>query len=61
MSLGLTPCIASERLSAVAMADNVLFTMEELEHLERCGVCLKQWAECIAQSGRQIENRNVFD
>jgi hypothetical protein len=58
MSLGIAPCIASQRLSAVAMTDDLLFTPEELEHLETCHDCLERWTEYIAESGRLLEEED---
>jgi hypothetical protein len=37
-----------ERLLKVAASDDVLFTVEEVQHLERCSDCFKCWAVFIA-------------
>jgi hypothetical protein len=58
MSLGMTPCVASERLLAVAMSNDLLFTAEEFVHLEECKDCFERWQECVAQAGRHFEQGN---
>jgi hypothetical protein len=58
MSLGITPCIASERLLAVAMSNDLLFTVEEFAHLEKCKDCFARWQKSVEDAGRHLEQGN---
>ena len=51
-------CIPTERLFAVAMENDVLFTPEEFNHLKGCRDCLEGWADSIAESGRRLEEQD---
>jgi hypothetical protein len=37
------------------MANDVLFTPEEFNHIEGCRDCLEGWGDSIAESGRLLE------
>jgi hypothetical protein len=56
--LGIMACISTERLLAVAVADDLLLTSDELDHLEWCRDCVERWGECITESGRRIEEHH---
>jgi hypothetical protein len=51
------PCISDERLRAVAVADDLLFTPEEFDHMKSCcPECFNRWeAECFKrwEEGRE--------
>jgi hypothetical protein len=51
-------CIPTERLLAVAVADNLLLTPDEFDHLEWCRDCVERWGECITESGRRIQEQH---
>ena len=51
-------CIPTERLSVVAMANDVLFTPDEFNHIEGCRDCLEGWGDSIAESGRLLEEHD---
>ena len=38
-----------KRLLAVAAADNLIFTLEEFNHLKECEECFVTWSEFIDQ------------
>jgi hypothetical protein len=42
-----TKHVSAERLREVAMYDDRMFALEELEHIKTCGECFKKWEECI--------------
>ena len=39
----------TKRLLAVAAADNLIFTLEEFNHLKECEECFEAWSEFIDQ------------
>lgn len=39
--------VQPERLLAIAMADDLMFTFEELDHIKACPECLGKWQACI--------------
>jgi len=49
-------CIPAERLLAVAIADDLLLTPDEFDHLGSCQDCVERWEECIVVAGRRIEH-----
>ena len=51
-------CIPTGRLSVVAMANDVLFTPEEFNHIEGCRDCLEGWGDSIEESGRLLEEHD---
>jgi len=36
-----------ERLNEIVTHDDVMFTIGELKHIERCVTCFNEWAELI--------------
>jgi hypothetical protein len=61
------PCISDERLHAVAVADDLLFTPEEFDHMRSCcpecfkrweAECFKRWEDGIRESGPTPEKQN---
>jgi hypothetical protein len=58
---GSVPCIPRERLLAVAVADNLLFTSGEFDHLKTCRDCFETWAKCIADAGLRIREHEEHD
>jgi hypothetical protein len=52
------PHVASERLLAVAISNDLLLTAEEFAHLNECNECSERWRECMKEAGRQFERGN---
>jgi hypothetical protein len=44
------------RLLIVAAADDLIFTMEEFNHLEACSECFTTWTEFIGVRGHEPVN-----
>ena len=42
-----TDHVPFERVQDVFRNEDVIFTQEELDHIQQCGTCFKQWAELI--------------
>jgi hypothetical protein len=50
--------IPAEHLLAVACADDLVLTQEELDHMDECSECLEKWQECIEESERRLEDQS---
>jgi len=51
------PCISPERLRAVAVDDELLFTPEEFNHMKTCPYCFYRWEKYIRESERRLEEK----
>jgi hypothetical protein len=54
-TLDMLACIPTERLLAVAIADHLLLTPDEFDHLGACRDCIERWEECMVAAGRRFE------
>jgi len=45
--LTLTGHVSVKRLQEVAMADDLIFTLDEFYHLKTCSECFRQWGDFI--------------
>jgi hypothetical protein len=46
----MTEHISAERLLLIATSDEVVFTMEEFNHIKMCRECFLAWSEFIWQA-----------
>ena len=44
--------LSVERLRAVAINEEMLFTLEELNHLRKCNACFEQWHTAVQETAK---------